>query len=517
MAKKFRIMRTFARTASKSQEKSLVENAKKLRENPFLILPECIDEKCRKHFRGIKKRLEKINRFKDDMKKLEKLSKKKGLEGALAGTLLLALSGKAPYLGVMRFPTGDITYAQRGKADKEKLIAMQHLDNPIMRLLGIKDIAIKKELHVYSWDKGFICTGQKPNPPPGFITFILNKIGVPYKKNVAACRHIEIENAKKKKFLEKNYLRIHWRSANTTIAICEDCAKNTKNTIFTISMYLLAPNLSDDFNIEVITQITKHRKRQESSQKENRYLKDYLTGKLTDYEFIQKKVAYEKETLKESSRKLLILDGISYGSDIKKFLDALKPKKFERAGLQFILERIEKPLIVSNTTPNKILEMYWKQYGTEIIDTIIQDRNMAKSLAQLDETPSNILKTAFEYKKRKQILSQLPHYQSLPPLAEYADHIAKTYKALGEKKAIGEIKKRPNDTKGKSLAYAFLLALEKNEDTKWQYTPIEIEYGEYLKKYAKNLLDSQPKNYHKALQELLRATGSTEIIKPSDP
>jgi len=97
-------------------------------------------------------------------------------------------------------------------------------------------------------------------------------------------------------------------------------------------------------------------------------------------------------------------------------------------------------------------------------------------------------------------------------LARFADHIARTYKTFGEKKTLGEIKKRPDNPKGKSLAYAFLLAFGKGADKKWQYSSVEIEYGDFLKEYAKKLLDSQPKTYHKALQKLLTACGSTEKI-----
>ncbi|MCK5636732.1 MAG: hypothetical protein KAH91_04855, partial [Thermoplasmatales archaeon] len=84
MAKKIRRMRTFARTAAKSLEKKLVENAKKLREDPYLILPDYEDSYSSKHFDKIKRSLDKINRFNDDAKKLEKLSNKRGLDGALA-------------------------------------------------------------------------------------------------------------------------------------------------------------------------------------------------------------------------------------------------------------------------------------------------------------------------------------------------------------------------------------------------------------------------------------------------
>ena len=165
MAKKIRRVRTFARTATKSQEKKLIDNAKKLREDPFLILPDCSDSICDKYFKKIRKRLLKVAKFKDDIDKLEKFANKKGLDAALAGTLSLAISEKAPYLGVIKFPTGDITYAQRGRADKEKQAGIQHFDDPVLRLLCFKDVALKKNIHLYSWDSGFVSTGLKPNPP----------------------------------------------------------------------------------------------------------------------------------------------------------------------------------------------------------------------------------------------------------------------------------------------------------------------------------------------------------------
>ena len=142
----------------------------------------------------------------------------------------------------------------------------------------------------------------------------------------------------------------------------------------------------------------------------------------------------------------------------------------------------------------------------------IDDEKMADSFFNLDDTPSNILPLVFDYKKRQDILLQLPHYKSLPPLAKFADTVARTYKTFGKKKAIAEIKKRLDSSKGRSLAYAFLLALDKGEDTKWQYSKQEIEYGDFLKEYTKNLLDAKPKNYNKALKNLLTASGSNERI-----
>ena len=180
--------------------------------------------------------------------------------------------------------------------------------------------------------------------------------------------------------------------------------------------------------------------------------------------------------------------------------------------MELILEQVEEPVVLNNVTPNKVLERFWKDYGLDAISSIIDDKDMSKKFFSLDDTPSDILELVFNYKERQQILSQLPKYKSLPPLAKFVDNIVRTYKTFGEKEALAEIKKRPDNPKGKSIAYAFLLVFGKGKDKKWQYSQIEIEYGDFLKEHAKKLLNSEPKNYHKSLQELLTNSGSSENI-----
>ncbi len=509
MAKKFRRIRTFARTAAKSMEKRLVENAKQLREEPYLILPDYEDNFSRKIFDKIKKSLDKVHRFKDDTKKLEKLSNKRGLDGALAGTLLIAISEKAPYLAVAKFSTGDVSYAQRGRADKEKLIAVQYFDNPFLRLLGIKDIALKKGLHIYSWDEGFESTGLDANPPKDFINYVVKKTGLSYKADVASCKDIKSDEVKNKKIIKKNYLRIHWKSANIFFAICKDCVKEKENTIFNITKYMIEPDISSDFSIDVIGQIVRQ-KDQEFDQ--TQHLNEYLSGELKDIDFINKNIQFREESLKESDEKVLILDGVSYGVDSDKFIEALNSNKYEKEGLKIILEQVNEPVIFNNTSPNKVLEHFWKDYGADAINSIIDDKDMANKFFALDDTPSDILKLVFQYQERQKILANLPKYKSLPHLAKFVDSVVKTYKTFGEKEALAEIKKRPDNPKGKSIAYAFLLVFGKAKDKKWQYSQVEVEYGEFLKDYTKKLLESDPKKYHRVLKELLAASGSSENI-----
>jgi hypothetical protein len=324
------------------------------------------------------------------------------------------------------------------------------------------------------------------------------------------CPHIPYDIAKKKESLTLNYLRIEWKSAQTIFALCENCAKATKNTMFSISKYILQRNLSDDFIIEVITQIGKQSVLFEKQK--TTHLQEYLTGKLTDYEFIKKMAKSQEEHVKQAEEKILILDGVSYGSDVTRFVDALQPNTYEKSALEYILQKSQEPLIVSKITPSKILERYWNQYGKEFLEYILEDKEMAASLFQLNDTPSNIINLAFEYKQRRMILSQLPNYDSLPPLATFADTITRTYKTFGEKKALAEINNHPDTPKGKSIAYAFLLALGKGTEVKWKYSKVEIDYGEFLKDHARKLLDVKPEEYSIVLQELLTACGSSETV-----
>ena len=509
MAKKIRRMRTFARTAAKSMEKKLVENAKELQNNPYLILPEYTDNFSKKYFNKIKKSLDKVIRFKDDISKLEKLSNKRDLSGALAGTLTIAHSEKAPYLAVAKYPTGDIAYAQRGRADKEKLIAVQYFDNPVLRLLGIKDISLKRKLHVYSWGEGYVSTGIEANPPKDFIDFLMKKTNFSYKNGIATCGDIKPDIVKNKEPFKKNYLRIHWKSADVFVAICEDCAKSSKNTIFNMTKYILEPNISNDFEIDVVGQVIKQK---ETGSEQIQKLDEYLSGKLTDIDLIKENMKFREESIKESGEKIFVLDGISYGKDIDKFIEALHPNKFEKEGLEIILEQIQEPVVLDDVTANKVLEKFWKEYGLNAINSIIENKEMAEKFFSLNDTPSDILELVFNFKERQKILAQLPKYKNLPKLAKFIDNVVRTYKTFGEKEALAEIKKRPDDTKAKSISYAFLLVFGKAKDKKWQYSNVEIEYGDFLKDYAKKLLESEPKKYNKALKELLSSSGSSVNI-----
>ena len=513
MAKK--IGSSFIKTASKTQENKIIENAKKVLENPFSILPDCGNKSCRKcYFDGVRNKIKKLFRYADNRDKLEKLSKRKDLIGAIAGVMTIAHSEKAPYLASVSINGKELKYAVRGKADKKKLIALEYINNPLLRLLGIGDIALKKKLHIYSWDKGFVCTGLEGKPPEEFIEFLAGNIGLrKLDDKTFTCAHIN-----KKEESELGCLKIKWMYNGVDFLICKKCA--TGNTFSKISKYMIEPDQNRSLDVKVMPSIIKSCKnkcsncvKKDLENLETKFLDEYFRGIISDHELIEKNEKEMIEKIKNMNRRLFILDGNCFGDDPSAFIETLYPNDVEKVSIEFILDKLQTPLIVSNMTPNKLLELFWKDYGLPLLEEILDDKDIAHEFFNRKEKPSDIVSMAYEYKKKQDMLSKLPKYENLSKIASFADNVAKAYKTEGLEKALIILKNKPDDTRAKAIAYAFLLALNKARDKRWQYSDTEAEFGGFLKEYALKLLNSKPEEYHQALQALLSAAGLTETLR----
>jgi hypothetical protein len=526
--KKYRI-RTGARTASKVQEKELLRKAKKLAKDPELILPKCVNH-SRCYFDVIRKQVHRIQQFADDEQMLKRFSGRGDLLArAYAATIQLTHEGKAPYLAPFRTPFGTIPFAFRGKTKKEKLVAVQYYDDPKWAIMGVIDIVRKKKLHVYSTKDGLICTGKVPEPPTGFIRHTIEGLNsnLKLKKGVYSCPHLDSEIIKDSEQKGVAYLEIQWHSADTTIALCDRCAnKSNEHTMGMLTQRIADKKITEDFEVTVIAQPTcndecKNCPIENPMAVSAELLKKYELGEISDSDLISKHLDRLRENYRYSSKKMYIMDNKCYGSNLKSFIKALKPTDIERKALWSVLKKIDESVIFDKATPSKILGHYWQEHGKTAIFAITNDAKVTKNIyKKFDITKikaSEILKEADVEIKKKTIISLLPKYNKLPPIALFADNVARIYMTKGIDESVRAIDKyKGGDTKVKAVAYAFLLALNRGEGKKWQYTQTEHDFAQYLKDPAMELLDTEPDEYHDThdtLQKLLSATGSTEVIK----
>lgn len=516
MTKKPRKYRTGIRSATKTQEKQIVQNAKKVLEDPSIVLPKCLNPQCKGllgkcYFKKEFKEMEKILSIKNDEKKIMRYAKGDNLISAIAGTLLIAHSQKAPYLAVAKLPNRTVPYAKRGDANWEKLIGVQHFTDPQLRLLSVGEKAVKKDLHIYSTNNTMFCTGNEAHPPEEFLQFVSKKLGL---KNDYTCKHLNTKVVKEKKTIQQPYIRINWISGKKIIGVCKECAQG--NTLTHLKQYFYSPD--DEFQVEVVSKeiecISKCPKcKMKPQMDENIDTLPYIEGKMPDNAFIEYYKNECKRQIEKLDEKIIIMDDKCYGDDINRFIKELKPTKWEKWGLEYILNKIKTPLIISRITPNKILEKYWEEYGEEILKKLVHDDTQVQKILTMNAHPSEMIEKAMKMSEKQEILSNLPRYENLPHLASLANSIARAYKTLGKKEAIKIISSIGNKTKEKSLAYSFLLAMDQGQDMSWKYSPVEKELGQHLQTYAKKLLTAQSQNFHDALQDLIFATGSTEKIK----
>ncbi len=497
--------RSGIRVATQRQENRIRDIARQLQDDPLMVLPDCQGDCRRCNFKGIRKKLKKLQGA--DEKTLKKYAAKKDffskdLAAAVAATMLLADADDIPYLAAKNINGSTHVYAKRGDADEQKLLAVQNYDDPHLRLLAVVDIAQKNDLYLYSHRDGMTCREDDPTPPDSFVSFALRQLDL----DSDGCSHDATPA-----------LAINWRPADVTLRICERCATD-RNTVAALTRYFYTPDIDEIFSVHVDGSVVECSDGCSECPLDSidMHLDDgpYLAGQMTDASFIdnwRKKARWAIEGLDQP---LFILDQTCFGSDVDAAIEHLNPKEWEQRALRILLEQAEQPLVLDDATPNAVIAAYWDSKASEVVTEIAgrEGRRILRGSRSTD-TPAEILERVHDAARRQQALAALPSYDSLPELASFADGVARTYRSGGTGEALKAIQQTDMDFKHKAVAYGFLLAMDKAAGEQWRYSDQEREFGEHLAGHAEQLLTADGDAYSEALQAMLQATGSTETIR----
>ena len=446
---------------------------------------------------------------------------------AYAGTLMLKAAGKAPYLASLKLPHGEVFYAMRGNAKKEKLAGMQWFDHPVYRLLLYLDMTVKRPFfHFYSTRDTLYCSCKEPQPPREYVDFALQHLKgnlSEVEKDVWACPHMDVKALKASEPVDDTYLRVEWLSAAVVVGLCRRCARSGKGSILSsISQHMAIPRLGDDFQVDVLHRLEGSRDcalwdRLSNLPLEKENEESYIKSALDDAGLIERHLKTIEEELRAHHGPHFILEDRCYCDDAKAFVEALSPSDEERVALEAILPLLERPIILERATPAKVLAELWDEHGEAALRAVVDgdEELMERYIDHPDvqSSPSTVLRRALVDHRNRTIIERLPRYGRLPSIAKFADAVARAYKTEGPEGALKTLEReRGSDTRIKSVAYSFLLALGKEAAKKWQYDRTEMDFATFLKDKAVDLLEAEPGRYHDALQAILSATGSTERI-----
>jgi hypothetical protein len=481
-------------------ERDLIENAKRLVADPDLVIPKCSGEECRKcRFAKVRRKLEKVQGYHDNPDKLIKLaSKGDQMVRAYAATISLAASGKIPYLSSAQLPSGEVSFAVRGTVDKEKLIGMQHFDDPDMRLLLYWDMARKYDLHVYSTEKGLFCSATGPKAPKEYVDEMLKAIEC---EGPQGCGHPG-----------ESHIVVKWKSAGRDIRLCHECIGDG-NVIHDLSSRIAAPDHTDDFQSDAeIKFVCKAEKcgKCDTSGGVGDLAERHRKGELNDQEFLAQASEKKRQLLRE--RGAYVLGSECYGEDLDGFLANVKGSELELKALTGLLKERKMGVVSDGNVAGKIIGDLWAQNASVLLQSVSSADVAGKLKDRTDMAPALLLVEANRMELAKAVDSSLPTYHSLGEIGRLADALARAYKTEG-RDAVLRIAERSKgkDHRSKSVCYAFFKAIGETSKS-WQFNKQEADFGEYLSQFAMQMLNAKGHEYSEALKNLVTVSGANETV-----
>lgn len=509
-------VRVRAQIASKVREKDLLEKARTLMEDPEIVLPDC-DQECGScPFKRSRRRLQKIAKHKDDPAMLSKLAVRGDKLGrAVAATIGLAHEEKAPYLASATYPAGTVLFALRGRAPKEKLIAVQNFDSPKWRALGVLDLVKKKGLHFYSFDDEFICTGKRAAPPLEYIDHASESVGATKRDgNTYSCPH---EPA------TVNHLEFEWVSQGKRIVLCESCAFKSRNTLAKLSEGMAVPNVLNEIEVSIVRPVKTAAGKVERPEFLNRrvsadLLERYSRGEIGDRDLVEKHMTEVREDAEKENFRAYVRGDRYYGDDAVRFAKDIAQDEVEAKALLGLLKGVNHPVIVeSGESVNKVLAKYWTEHGKDALAAVLSEKAAERYFVDDEETrksPMRLIRNAIKSSEQAVASSRIPSYSGLSRYGSYVDQLVKAYKTKGSSAALALLdSEKSSDHRTRSISHAFYLALGITTKS-WKFTDEEKAYGKHLEAAARKLLESDgPDAHHAAFTEFLRDAGDPEEVK----
>ena len=483
----------------KRLEGDILERSKNLWETPGLLRPKCAGDCRRCHFDKTFARISRLEKIKDDPDSLVKMAGKGGddIFKAYAAAISLFAAGSIPYLATAKLAGEEVSFAQRGRVGNDKLIGAQYYNDPRIRLLLYNSFAKKKKLHIYSFDDELVCSNH-PNMPDDYLLDTFWDTPYEFENDGLQCGHTS-----------DGILVLRIKSLDKEIRICKDCAKDVSTLQFIISR-LIATDPKDDFEVSVEHKY--HSEGEESIVKISKdLLEDYASGKLTDVGILNSVLKDKIGSLQQSDVATYIIGTKNYGSDLETFMNNLRGNDIEKEALSVYLTGKPDSVIIRTDKASEALTVLWNKNYRNIIASLTTDE-IADSFGNVSKmNPSQTVREAHLRYISSEVISKLPDFGKMGVVTRYADDYAKAAKVGGVDMLKAKIDKlMPKDHITRSLARAFMLAV--SGDAGGKYSKDEVEFGEFLLPFVKEVLDAEGEAYRDKMNVLLTACGCGERV-----
>ena len=505
----------------------LQERIEKLREDPTVLIPEC------RHsggcpWKGVERRLARVQRARDNREKLRRLSRRgPHLTRAYAGALDLLYSDTQGAFAAVANPFGgaEVKYASRGNAKREVQAGVQNYTDRGLRLLAyLNQTRGLRGVYLFSTSAGLICSGRKPAPPVEFVADAAADANPPLTRSGDdfVCSHLQKMSKPPPRENEETHLAAKWKNSASALRVCGACA-GEGNLATALRKYALGPKV--DAQIEAWVELrpkcreteadTCHFDERFDLQEEE--LTAYLASKLTDEGALDKVLKRALAEVDKREGGFVLAGGECLGADPKLVIDLIEPEPEVRRGLEAALEGSKRTVVLEAFSASKLLAKFMEERGEAILTAACGDAKVARRVlkeAKPTEAPVTLIQRAIRLARDRAVAIELPSFGGLSRDAAFADTVARAHRRGGTEGALKEIDAgRGESPSTASLAWAFLVALDKSAGREWQFSKVEMERGANAGEQARELLRCGGEKYAGAFKALLESVGIHEELK----
>ncbi len=517
----------------KVEEKRLLRSIRALKEDPLKLIPDCERTGNRCKFCPYPKVIRRLKLVQQtaatgNEKKLTKLARGSDIAAAYAGALLVEMSGEAPRLAIARFPTGNVAFAVRGSAPKDKHIGVQHWKESHWRAMAHRDHVKAKGLYMFDTDQGLYCTGRNSRYP----VKLLNDRARAMKAKVKArgddwlCPHLDQDDLAARPRPPGIYLTVHTdRPGDSIVALCGDCsAKSEENALSRLLEPCATrnPKLLIDSEVQGGLQPAPDCSDELPPLELEKPLMVYRQGGMLDRDLMETLRQSQLKALQDDERRGFVLDHIYYGMATEAVIKALKARDTGATALSAMLPLVRELVIMADPTPSRLLNELWPRFGGNGLEAVMGHDPDETRLKELEErydgkNAQDLLRQAQALKEAEAKLADLPRYHNLPAAASVADTVIRLTRTDGKQEAFRYLEKlKTREHSVKAVGWSCLLVLNKAKGQEWRFSQEERDFGEALQLHTGVLLEANGDKYHETLTTLLAATGSTAKLKRVD-